>query len=90
MNLSNLEHAIYAVLIQLPFLLCGFAWTGGFVAVAFFVSREHAQRECEIERITGKAVGSMKPWEGFQGWSKDRYLDAGLPVITTTLFSLVS
>jgi len=32
----------------------------------------------------------LKPWEGFQGWDKDRCLDAAFPAATTVLLTLLS
>ena len=90
MNQSNFEHAGYAVLIQLPFVLFGHAWVGALVAIAWFLSREHAQREVQVARASGRLVGDLRPWEGFQGWDKDRYLDAVFPALTTILVALLS
>ena len=89
MNKTNFQHAVYAILMQSPFLLLGHAWTGAVFAIAWFISREHAQRENQVSRITGKLVKELKPWEGFTGWDLDRRLDALFPVIATSLVALL-
>jgi len=89
-NQSNFEHAGYAVLMQLPFALFGYAWVGAVFAIAWFISREHAQREVQVARASGRLIGDLKPWEGFQGWDKDRCLDAAFPAATTVLLTLLS
>ena len=89
MNKTNFQHAGYALLMQLPFVLLGYSWTGAAFAIAWFISREHAQRENQVARITGRLVRELKPWEGFQGWDKDRILDAVFPIIATVLVALI-
>lgn len=78
MNKSNLVHAIYAVLMQLPFGLNGYWWTGAAFSIAFFLGREVAQYEYKIGDPS-----KLKPWEGFQvwKWSKDAQLDFVLPTV---------
>jgi hypothetical protein len=68
---------------QLPCLLLGYWWVGAAFANAWFISREHAQREAQVARINGLLVKELKPWQGFTGWDLDRKLDALFPIIVT-------
>lgn len=86
MNITHLEHIVYALLIQLAI---GFPtrnyWIGAAAAIAFFVGREHAQREFEIGNPS-----TLKPWEGFDiwSWSLDAQLDLIGPVVATVVAAL--
>jgi len=83
MNRTNVEHAAFAMLIQLPFLLTGHAWCGAFVASAFFLAREHAQYEKKMTH--GGVVNGLSPMAGFAFlWrgSLDAKLDFYLAAMT--------
>ena len=86
MNHTNIEHAAYALLIQLPFGIFGYWWIGAALAIGFFLGREHSQRE---EIISGKdrsnPFPAFKVWE----WSKDSQLDFILPVAAVIIVALV-
>ncbi|HJT63134.1 MAG TPA: hypothetical protein VJ797_15800 [Burkholderiales bacterium] len=91
MNATNLRHALYALLMQgvlfaASWLALWGAFAGACFGVAWFVSREHAQRENQIARDRLMSVEALKWWEGFTGWTRDRYLDAGLPAVACSVF----
>jgi hypothetical protein len=77
MNRTHLEHAIFALLMQLPFGLFGFWWVGAALAIGFFTGREHAQREYHIGDPS-----KLPPWAGFDywRWPLDSQLDLAAPV----------
>lgn len=90
MNATNLRHALYALLMQgILFAACGFTLWGAFAGacfgVAWFVSREHAQRENQIARERLMTVEALTWRDGFTGWTRDRWLDAGLPAAVCSL-----
>ena len=58
MNRTNLEHSVYALIIQSAFGVFGYWWIGAAFAVGFFLGREHSQRE---EIISGAARGNPFP-----------------------------
>ena len=90
MNTSNLEHGAYAFLIQIPFGLFGFWWTGAFIAIAFFLGREHAQAE---KRITnGGHVDGINPLAGFdiRDWPMDARLDLAVPAGVVVLAAMLA
>lgn len=78
MNKSNVQHAAYAIAMQLVILLATNSLLhGAFFATAWFISREHTQREYAIH-VFGQKY-NLKWWQGFTGWSKDDWLDALAP-----------
>ena len=89
MNKTNLEHALYALLMQLPFLLFGYPWTGAAFAIAWFISREHSERETQVARITGRLKKELKPWDGFTGWDADRRLDVIIPAAVCIIIAIL-
>lgn len=97
MNHSNVNHAIYALAMQLgagvPLFILGVPnafWITGAFAVGFFLSREHAQRECQISLYSGRPVETLGKLEGFTGWVMDRYLDAGFPMVACLTVALAN
>lgn len=95
MNHTNLSHAAWALAIQLgagvPMLFLGVPgalWMTGAFAVGFFLSREHAQRECQVSLASGRPVETLEPLEGFRGWVLDRYLDAGCPAVACAVVAI--
>lgn len=102
MNRTNIEHAAFAMLFQLPFLLVGLyldytypdspwllpcaAWLGAMLAFGFFLGREHAQREYKIGDPS-KLIG----YEAFDfpNWSLDALLDLIFPIIAVFWVAIV-
>jgi len=79
MNITHLEHVVYALLMQLAIAWpTRNWWAGAAFASAFFIGREHAQREYAIGNPS-----TLMPWEGFDlwRWSLDALLDALLPIV---------
>lgn len=88
LNSTHAEHAAFALAYQVPTgLLTGDWWWAGAVPVAFFVAREHAQREYQITK--GGPVGGLKWHEGFFGWSKDSILDVVAPAVACVAAALL-
>lgn len=83
MNITHLEHIIYALAL---FAIIGWPsrnwWAGAAFAAAFFIGREHAQREYKIGDPS-----KLMPWEGFDvwRWSLDAQLDLALPVLAVLI-----
>lgn len=89
MNRTNLEHALIAVLMQIPFGLLGFWWAGCLPGIFFFLGREHAQWEKHI--VHGGNVSGL-PWfagMGFLRESKDGRNDWLAPVIAVVALALI-
>lgn len=86
-NRTNFTHALWGLgmqgLIAIPF---GW-WAGACFAAAWFISREHAQRECQISLYSGTPVSALKWWQGFTGWVTDRYGDSGFPMVACFLLA---
>ncbi len=82
MNASNWQHAAYAVAFQ---AIIGFAsgnwWAGAAFGAAFFIGREHAQREYHL--TAGASVKGLRPWEAFdlKDWPRDALLDLLCPLV---------
>ena len=94
MNITHLEHAIYALLIQGVFVLIFWRHTfatgtaiGAAFAAGFFISREHAQREYKIGDPS-----RLMPWEAFDvwNWSTDAQLDMVVPVVVVIAVAMVA
>lgn len=82
MNASNLQHAAFAVALQVILGLSTGAWVwAGVVPCMFFLGREVAQREYHL--TGGASVKTLKPWAGFDllRWSRDQLGDLGAPAI---------
>jgi hypothetical protein len=80
MNKSNVEHAVFAVIMQLTvYLLTGNIVAGACFGYAFFLGREHAQFEYKL--TGGGPVGNLNPLAGFAfwKWGKDAQLDLLFP-----------
>ena len=89
MNQTNFEHAGFALVMQAVFILLGvfvfhdistLAWIGAAFVSAFFLGREHAQREYKIGDPS-KLIG----YEAFDiwRWKLDAKLDLLLPVVAS-------
>ncbi len=87
MNKTHLEHAAYALLIQLALgLTTDNWWLGAAAAIGFFLGREHAQREYQIGN-----PATLKGYEAFDfwRWSTDAKLDLLIPILATVSLALV-
>lgn len=79
MNRSNFEHAGYALVIQTLIAMMFGSWGfGALVAIAFFLGREHAQREYHLGDPS-----RLPPWAAFDfwRWPLDAQLDLLFPVV---------
>lgn len=95
MNQTNFEHAGFALMMQSVFLLLGvfvfdavttLAWVGAAFASAFFLGREHAQREYKLGDPS-KLMG----YEAFDiwRWKLDAVLDLVFPVVASVVTASV-
>ena len=90
MNITNFQHALYALLMQgFLFVVTGNPWIGAAFAIGFFLSREHAQRQVDIKITTGVGIVGQNPFDGFRGWSLDAKLDALFPAIAVILATVI-
>ena len=103
MNKTNIEHALYGLLMQgvsfavvFPFAIhfkfnpvIGL-WVGTAFACAWFISREHMQQQHFIAQHTGVSITNQNPFKAFCGWSLDSILDAVLPVLLTVNVAVFS
>ena len=87
LNASHAEHAIYALLMQSAFTLIGLLlnlpmpwWAGAAFASAWFISREHTQKEYKLFTFGDKP--DLSALDGFKHWSEDAILDAAVPTAT--------
>ena len=95
MNQTNFEHAGFALMMQSVFLLLGvfvfndvtiLAWVGAAFASAFFLGREHAQREYKLgdpSKLMGHEAFDI--WR----WKLDAVLDLVFPVVASVTVALV-
>lgn len=79
MNQTNVEHAVFAILMQAVIgLLTGNWWAGAAFGAAFFIGREHAQREYHIGDPSRLApLAAFDVWN----WKRDAQLDLLFPVL---------
>lgn len=64
-------------------------WAGACFASAWFISREHSQRENQLCLVQRTTPDKLKWWDGFTGWVADRYYDASFPVIACCVVAWV-
>ena len=87
MNQTNFEHAGYAALMQLVIgLVTGDWFAGACFGIAFFVGREHAQRQAHLGytfKTTFQAFDVRK-------WSRDAQLDLLFPVATCLIILVIA
>lgn len=103
-NSTNRRHGWLAVAGQLaicaPFLLASVLTArplfvvaglilGHAITVAFFVGREHSQRERAIEKATRRTVFELQWWEGFTNWTHDAKMDVIHPYFYTLVVAVV-
>ncbi len=87
MNSTHLEHIIYALaMLAMIGLPTKNWWAGAAFAAAFFIGREHAQREYKIGDPS-----KLMPWEGFDvwNWSLDAQLDLLAPVLVVLVVAFL-
>ncbi|NYT38861.1 hypothetical protein ERD78_18905 [Allopusillimonas soli] len=88
MNRTNIEHAAYAVLMQAVIgLISGNWWIGAAFGAAFFLGREHAQREYHLGDPS-----HLPPWRAFDvwNWTTDARLDLLCPVAAVLVLAGVA
>lgn len=87
MNMTNVMHGFYAILMQfiLTVLTCN-VWIGAAFVIGFFLAREHAQKEYKY----AKDVKTLKWWQGFTGWSTDNWLDFIVPVVVVCVIGFIA
>lgn len=79
MNITHLEHILYALAIQCVIgATTGDWWAGAAAGGFFFLGREHAQREYHLGDPS-----RLEPWAAFDvwNWSRDSQLDLLCPVV---------
>ena len=94
MNKTNLEHALYALAMQVAVALVGFGWVAGaFPGAGFFIGRELAQAEYRWIGQFGGGRRANLPWWGcfdLRVWQHlDAWLDALCPVAAVTAVACV-
>ena len=95
MNISNFEHAGYAVLMQVIVgLLTGNWLAGAMLGIGFFAGREHAQAEYRsIEKFYGgKRANLPNDFVAFmpRAWDLDSVLDLLFPIIACTAVCVIA
>lgn len=86
MNRSHIEHIVFALLMQTGIgLATANWWIGAAFGAAFFIGREHAQREYKIGD-----PAELRGYEAFDlwRWSKDALLDLLLPAVAVTALAI--
>jgi len=95
-NRSNFTHAAYALVIQaalgLALAQLGVTnawWIAGALPVGFFIGVEWMQRLRQIIEAAGGTwpapVNAALALRAFLGWTRDRYGDAGIPLLACAL-----
>lgn len=95
MNRTNFEHAVFAVLMQLPFGLFGYWWVGAALAIGFFLGREHAQAEERYIKANGGVRANTKIPPEFGAlqpklWNTDSILDFVAPALCVILIAFAA
>ena len=94
MNRTNFEHALIALLMQLPFGIFGYWWIGAVFGSAFFLGREHAQAEelylkiNALKRIDVSLL-ELKVLISKEAWSLDALLDWIFPLISVVFIASI-
>ena len=87
-NRTHLEHAATALAIQIVLsFITGNVWVGAAFASAFFLGREHAQREYKLgdpSKLMGHEAFDI--WR----WKLDAQLDLLFPVIVTVVVAVAT
>ncbi len=92
MNITHLEHAFVALLIQMALLPFANAKITGTIAVALLLGREIAQHEYRLAVLRGWEWGQTLQvgiFEGvWRGWTQDSVLDVVLPALACTVVAI--
>ena len=89
MNQTNLEHTLFALLMQLVIgLITGNWWIGAAFGAAFFIGREHAQAEAKVRK---EGWAKYPEFECFapRYWSLDAVLDFVVPTLAVVAMALI-
>lgn len=94
MNMTNLEHALYALAMQAAIVLAGFDWAAGaFLGAGFFIARELTQAEYRWIESFGHGKRANLPWWGcfdLRVWKKsDCWLDWVVPTVAVIASALI-
>jgi hypothetical protein len=93
LNASNLIHAGAALVAQgVIGLTTDNWWAGAAFGAAFFLGREHAQRQYKLAGWTkGTSIKDLNSWEGFDFflWKRDALLDLFAPVLVVVGVALL-
>lgn len=90
MNKTHLEHALFALIMMIPFVLLGIPHAGAAFSIAFFLGREHVQAEDRYIKANGGTRASVpKPPEfaclNKKYWSADSLLDFIAPTVVSLM-----
>ena len=84
MNLTNFEHALYAVLMQCFVGIVTNNWfAGACFGAAFFLGREHAQQQAFYK------LGDFQAFD-LRLWNTDSILDLVFPVIAVSMVYVIT
>lgn len=85
-SLSHLLHVVIALAMQAAVGLITGNWlAGACLAIGFYVSREHAQREYWIMGTEALDRSQVGFWRGFTGWDTDAIGDVLWPSLAVLL-----
>lgn len=88
LNITHLEHAVYAVFIQLAvWAVTGNIWAGAAAGTFFFIGREHAQAEMRVP--ASQALREFRAFTKWRYWGWDSVLDFMAPLVATVTVALL-
>lgn len=95
MDMTLIEHAIYAAMVQAVIgLLTGNWWAGGALASSYFFGREVAQAEYRWIEMFGEGLRANMPWHAVfdrRVWQRaDQIADWLGPIVTTIAIALLA
>lgn len=95
MDMTLIEHAIYAAMVQAVIgLLTGNWWAGGALASSYFLGREVAQAEYRWIEMFGEGLRFNMPWHAVfdrRVWQNfDQIADWLGPILSTLTFALLA
>ncbi len=94
MNISNLIHAGYALLMQLGVWFVTGDWlAGALLGIGFFAGREHSQAEYRsIANFYGGKRANMPDYAGLmpRAWDLDSVLDLVFPAIAVAIVCVLA
>ncbi len=85
MNKTSINHGLVAGIITLVMSPIN-PYFGAVFIIGFYLGREHAQVEYKHFKYGTK--NTLKPWQGFQGWSQDNLLDFIVPTVTALVVAV--